>query len=322
MAERKIGVSIVVPLYNSEKILPELYERLTNVMTRQGYDYEFVMVNDDSPDGVWSVLESIAKSDQRLKAVALRKNVGYDCAVMAGLARAEREYVVTMDDDLQHAPEDVPVLVNAIEAGHDVVYADFVRMRESAVKRLGSRMNDYLARLIINKPRDIYLSSFKIFQREIAREICAYEGPFPYIDGLIFQVTSSIAKVPAEHHARVSGRSNHGIRESMRIVFSFCTTFSILPLRIATIVGVSVSSVACLAGLVIFVQKVFYGFEMDVEGWTSIMLTLLILGGVQLMALGVIGEYVGRSYMNINRKPQYVVRRTTSKGSGDGNRNK
>lgn len=300
------GLSIVIPVYKSEKILSELYNRLTKVLSSLTDGYEIIFVNDCSPDNSWQILSNLADSDPHVNAILLRKNSGYDNALMAGMRFVGKSYVVIMDDDLQHNPSDISILFKEIKKGYDVVYAKFLRKRQSFIKNFGSWFNDKLAEKIINKPAGLYLSPFKILKKEIVNEIVNYDGPFPYIDGLIFQITSSISQIPIEHHKRAEGKGNHGIRRSLGILFNFCTTFSILLLRVSTILGIVISFIACIFSIGLLTWKIIYGI--NIEGWTSIILGIMLMGGFQLMGLGIVGEYVGRTYMNINRKPQYVIK--------------
>lgn len=311
--EPEDGLSVVIPVYNSEGIVSVLYERLTNELGSLGEEYEIILVNDCSRDNSWQKLQEMANSDPHVKAISLRRNAGYDNAIMAGLRFVRFAYVVIMDDDLQHAPEDIKSLLGEIRKGFDVVYANFHRKEQSLIKNVGSWLNDKLARLIINMPAGLHVSSFKILRREIVSEIVKYDGPFPYVDGLIFQVTSSFHRIVIKHHKRFAGRGGHGVRQCFKIVFNFCTTFSILPLRIATLSGFLISFLAGIFCIVLVVWKVWFGI--DVEGWGSIMLGIAMMGGIQLTAIGIIGEYIGRTYMNINRRPQYVIRQVV-----DGNR--
>jgi glycosyltransferase involved in cell wall biosynthesis len=302
-------LSVVVPVYNSSDILVSLHQRLTTVLAALCDDYELVLVDDDSPDGSWRVLQRLADEDARVVAVRLRKNAGYDNALLAGLRQARHELVVIMDDDLQHAPEDIPALLGKLSAGYDVVYAHFGRKRQTAFKNLGSWLNGKLAEIVLAKPRGLYLSPFKILRREIVSEIVRYTGPYPYVDGFILRATSSITQVDV-----------HGLIRSMRILLNFMTTFSLLPLRIATIGGLVLSLLAAATGLALVVANLFFGFGLDATGWTSIMLVGIVLGAAQLMAIGIVGEYVGRAYLNLSARPQYVVGDVVSRGrrqSGD-----
>ena len=306
MADTRDDLSVVIPVYNSGAIIGELHKQLTSVLSSLTDDYEIIFVNDCSLDNSWEILIQLAASDVHITAISLRKNVGYDNAIMSGLRSVSCSYVVIMDDDLQHAPQDISCLLSEIKKGYDIVYANFLKKQQSFLKNIGSWLNGKLAQLIINKPREIYLSPFKIIRREIIQEIIKYDGPFPYIDGLLLQITSSVHQVAITHHSRTSGKGGHGLYRSLRIMMNFCTTFSILPLRIFTFLGFAISLIACIVSITLVVAEVW--IDIDVEGWTSIMLGIIIFGGIQLIGMGILGEYVGRTYMNINRKPQYVVK--------------
>lgn len=304
------AISVVIPVYRSESILPELCRRLESALGALYPDYEVVFAVDCSPDRSFEVLKGLSAKNRRFKPVLLRKNVGYDNAVMAGLNFVRGKYVVIMDDDLQDAPEDIPALVKALEAGSDVVYAGFPNKRQSLLKNLGSWFNDQAARVIIKKPKSIYLSPFKAVSKEVVDEIVKYGGPFPYIDGLIFQITSAISQIPVDHHERASGEGNHDLVRSLRIWLNFCTSFSILPLRISAAFGFLVAGISFLFGLHWLMLKLSKGVAP--EGWVTIVLGISFLGGIQLIVLGIIGEYIGRTYININRKPQFVVKESVN----------
>ncbi len=311
MMQPPAGISVVIPVYNSEDIVLELHKRLTSVLRTLHGDYEIILVNDGSPDNSWEKIKSIATFDHRVKAISLRRNFGYDNALMAGLNFVSHSYVVIMDDDLQHAPEDIPKLLSEIEKGCDVVYGNFPVKNQSLIKNLGSWFVGKLAQLILNKPAYLQISSYKILHKEIVKGIVQYGGPYPYIDGLIFQMTSSVRRIMIDHHPRNAGNGGHGLLPSIKILFNFCTTFSILPLRIAVVLGLTISILAGIFSVGLVIVKLWFGYYSE-EGWTSLILAVTILGGIQLMGLGLLGEYVGRTYMNINRQPQFVIKETIS----------
>ena len=311
MTQSPAGLSVVIPVYNSESIVLELHRRLTSVLRTFDDPYEIILVNDGSPDHSWEKIKSIATFDSHVKAISLRRNFGYDNALMAGLNFVSYSYVVIMDDDLQHAPEDISQLLSEIEKGYDVVYGNFLVKNQSLIKSMGSWLVGKLAQLILNKPAYLQITSYKILHKEIVNGIVKYGGPYPYIDGLIFQMTSSIHRIMITHHPRTISKGGHGILPSMRILFNFCTTFSILPLRIAVILGLTISILAGIFSVGLVIIKLWFGYYSE-EGWTSIILAITILGGIQLMGLGLLGEYVGRTYMNINCQPQFVIKETIS----------
>lgn len=300
-------LSVVIPVYKSEEIVETLLARLHSAL--EGIDFEILLVNDCSPDQSWRKIEAVVDRYPRLRALSLSKNFGYDNAILAGLNHSRGAYVVIMDDDLQHAPEDIPVLLHAIQKGGDVVYADFnvQTKKQTPLKNFGSWLNGRMAEIVIQKPRHIYLSPFKILRREVVLDITRYRGPYPYVDGLIFQNTAAISQVPLPHYARFSGHGNFGVIRSLKIMLNFCTSHSLFPLRLGIFVGVCSSLAGLLLGIYIIYLK-FIAQEIEIEGWASTVFATLFLGGIQLVFLGIIGEYVGRAYMSTNENPQFRIR--------------
>jgi undecaprenyl-phosphate 4-deoxy-4-formamido-L-arabinose transferase len=299
-------ISVVIPQYKSEEIIPLLYKRLVGALEGINGGFEVIIVCDCSPDGSWAKLSEISRKDPRIKPILLRKNVGMDGALMAGFNHVRGQYVVVMDDDLQHAPEDIPKLIEEIEKGCDVVYANFAVKRQSLIKNIGSWFNGKAAQLMIGKPGRLYLSAFKIIRGEVVRELILYDGPYPYVDGLIFQTTESICQITLTHHERAAGAGNYNLYRSFMIWLNLFTGYSILPLRAASYFGLFLSFVSAGMGLLLLCWKLFYGEAP--EGWTSTMLVIIFVGGVQLLSMGMLGEYLGRTYMRVNRKPQFAIK--------------
>lgn len=299
-------VSVVIPVYNSAGCLEELVRRLAEALGPLPGTNEVVLVNDGSPDASWETIIAVQRRYPNIIAVNLRRNFGQDNAIMAGLRVSRGQVVVIMDDDLQHDPRDIPALVRVVESGYDVCYALFPRKRQAWWKNFGSWLNGKVAEFLLGKPRHIYLSPFKALQRALADEITRYEGPYPYIDGLILRATSKLGQVVLEHHPRYAGCSNYSLRRSVRVWLRVVTTFSVVPLRVAGIVGALLSFVGT-ALAVLFVARQLLGTP-GPEGWASTIVAVLVMGGVQLLSLGVLGEYVGRLYILNNRSPQYVIR--------------
>jgi len=303
-----ILLSVVIPVYGSEAILPDLTKQLAATLAGMPAvrgKAEVVMVCDASPDRSWQVLLHLVREHDFLRAIRLRKNVGQHNAVMAGLRHARGRVIVTMDDDLQHAPSDIPALYAAIAGGRDVCYVHFGRRHHAAWKQWGSWLNDVAARLLLDKPRDLYLSSFKAFRREIADEIVNYPGPFVYIDGLILAATGDVATISVEHHRRHAGKSGFSLRKSILLWTEMATGFSVIPLRFASTLGLVTSAIGFLLALLFVIQR--FTLNRMPDGWSSLIVTVLIMGGVQLLAIGAIGEYLGRVLLTANRKPQYTV---------------
>jgi len=302
-------LSVVIPVYGSAAILPELARRLQEVLevTYGAGSFEVVMVEDCGPDHAWQVIVKLAASRPWLRAIQLRKNAGQHNAIMAGLRQARGRFIVTMDDDLQHDPEDIPRLVATLEAGYDLCYAQFEDRQHALWKRLGSRFNDVVASRLLRKPKGLYLSPFRAVRRAIRDEALRYEGPFVYVDGLLLQSTNNIATIQAQHHARSDGQSGYSLRKSISLWLQMATSFSVTPLRFVSIAGIAASCIGFLRAVVVFVSKLMSpGLPV---GWASLIIAVLMMGGLQLLALGAIGEYVGRVLLSLNRRPQYVVRR-------------
>jgi len=300
-----LQVSVVIPVYKSEDCLDELARRLTHVLDESGRTYEVVLVNDCSPDKSWRKIEELCRIYPALTGINLRRNFGQDCALMAGLNHSSGELVVIMDDDLQHDPADISTLLAALEEGHDVCYARFDTKKQSLFKNFGSWVNDKAANIILRKPKEIYLSAFKALRREVADEIVRYDGPYPYVDGLIFRVTQNITQVTVEHHERRIGSGNYNLVRSLMVWTRLATNFSVLPLRIAMLLGFIASGIGFLLAIALAVRHLIV--RTAPSGWPTLMVIVLFIGGVQLIAIGVIGEYVGRLFLHHSRAPQYII---------------
>jgi undecaprenyl-phosphate 4-deoxy-4-formamido-L-arabinose transferase len=275
-------------------------------------DYELILVNDDSPDESWEVIDQLACEHNFVTGVNLRRNVGQDSAIMAGLSVASGDVIVIMDDDLQHSPSDIPTLYKAIQDGFDVAYANFDQKRQALWKNLGSWFNDRFANIILGKPKDIYMSPYKAIRREVADEIAKYGGPFPYVDGLIFTVTSNITQVAATHHLRFAGTGNYNLLRSMAVWLKLATGFSVIPLRMATFLG-GVISLCSLALACYFVIEALL-LEREPSGWPSVIVAILFIGGIQLIGIGTVGEYIGRIFITQNQRPQFCVKEISRAG--------
>lgn len=305
------AVSVVVPVYRSELILPRLVETVGRVLEQAGYGerFELLLVCDASPDDSWNVIVRLARENAFVRGILLRKNAGQHNATMAGLARARGRKVVVMDDDLQHPPDAIPALLAEIDRGYDVCYTRYRNRRHPLWKKLGSEVNDLAATALLGKPKGLYLSSFKAMEGAVVREIVKYDGPYAYVDGLILDVTRHITAVDIDHASRASGVGNYNLRRSISLWLKMATSFSVYPLRIMSLGGLLLAIVSLAIMVYVIVIKLLN--PSVPAGWTSLIATVLFVGGVQLIGLGLIGEYLGRAYLKLNRKPQYVVRATT-----------
>ena len=298
-----IDISIIVPVYNSENCLEALNQQISDSL--QTVNYELILVNDKSRDRSWERIMSLAQINKRIRGVSLKKNSGQDNAIMAGLAQARGEYVVIMDDDLQHSPSDILKLYEKCAEGYDICYGLFSEKRQSFWKNGGSRINDYLAELFLKKPKGLYLSPFKIMRLSLVKEILQYKGPFPYLDGIVLSLTSNITQVSLAHHKRYDGRGNYSLFKSVSVFLKHVTGYSLYPLRIATLIGILAASLSFLLGVYFVIDYVTN--DVHVEGWITLVLLIVFFNGLILMCVGLIGEYIGRIYLTVTAKPQYVI---------------
>jgi glycosyltransferase involved in cell wall biosynthesis len=298
-------LSIVVPLYRSADSVERLIHELSQLPVDGGC--EIVLVNDGSPDNTVKLAEKFMQGASRpITLVKLSRNFGEYNAVMAGLHHARGEYIVTMDDDLQNPPSEVlKLLQHAREGGYDVVYSYYAEKKHSRGRNFGSWLTNRVSDLLLDKPRGLYLSSFRIMSAFVSEEIRRYEGPYVYVDGLILQVTQNIGRVEVRHDERSSGASGYTFRRLVRLWLVMFVGFSVMPLRLATLLGFFLAGSGFLFTIFVVVVRVLYG---SVEGWSSLMAALLMFSGTQLIVMGVAGEYIGRTYLTANKRPQFVVR--------------
>ncbi len=302
-------ISIVIPVYNSHECVAELSRQIKDAL--QGIDYEQIMVNDCSKDSSWEEIQKEASQNPNLLGINLRKNGGQDSAILTGLNYASGEWIIIMDDDLQHSPYDIPKLYAEAKKGYDVVYANFEAKKQKLWKNLGSWFNGKISEIAIQKPKNIYLSPFKIVSKGVVDEMVKFNNLFPYIDGLIFQVTRNITQIDIEHHKRELGQSNYDLIKSIKVFLRMLFGFSTMPLNLASWTGFF----SAIAG---FALSIFYFVEFllgkaDVTGWTTIVILILILGGLILVALGIIGKYLGQVYLTVNNQPKFIVKETVNK---------
>jgi undecaprenyl-phosphate 4-deoxy-4-formamido-L-arabinose transferase len=299
-------VSIVIPVYNGARSIGPLVDRLIDILGTNAL--QIVLVNDGSPDNSDEICRSLyARYPETVTYVKLAKNFGEHNAVMAGLQHARGDYVVIMDDDFQNPPEEVIRLIeHANVYRYDVVYTYFARKQHHWFRNLGSRLNHQVANWMLDKPPDLYLSSFKCLSRFTVNEILKYPGPFPYIDGLALRCTRNIGKLEVRHEPRREGRSNYTFRRLVRLWLNMFVNFSVMPLRMSTLMGLTFSMVGLVLGVWTFVEKMVSP-DLPV-GWSSVLVALVLFSGVQLVMLGLMGEYLGRLFLSSNQTPQYVVR--------------
>ena len=302
-------VSFVIPCYRSEITLPKVVKELQETMEQLAqYRYEIILVNDCSPDNTWNTIRQLCQDD-RIRGISMAKNFGQHSALMAGFCHTKGEYVIALDDDGQTPANEAGKLLEALENGADAVYASYEHKKHTAFRNWGSHLNERMLRHMLNKPKELYVSSYFGVKRFVVDEMVRYKNCYPYVLGLVLRSTKNIVNVPVNHRQREVGNSGYTFQKLVTLWFNGFTAFSIKPLRIATCMGAGFAAIAFLYGIFTIVKKLVLGAEVAV-GFSALMTVLVFLGGMLMLMLGLIGEYIGRIYISINNSPQYVIRET------------
>lgn len=299
-------ISIVIPVYKSSRTLIELSERIDEVfMGLEDTDYELLYVN-DSP--FWEEsnksLELLARENPRVTAIQLTRNFGQQPATLCGIDHASGDYILTMDDDLQHAPEDIPKLLS--EASHDAVIARFLVRKHSAFKRVTSKLKGYFDEIILGKPRSITLTAFRLIKAPIAKYMLKRNTPYPFIPALLFEITDDVVNVQVDHHPRVDGASHYTLGKMVKLFSNLIVNNSSLLLRSVGYAGFVIAFIAFIYALIIAFRSLFLGYA--VAGWPSTFSAILFFGGMTLLTLGIVGEYLVRIIATTEQRPTYYVR--------------
>lgn len=301
-------ISFVIPCYNSEKNIKKVIEEIENAMLpRAEIGYEIILVNDCSKDHTAELIKELAKTNHHILAIDLAKNVGQPNALLAGLNYVTGDYIMTSDDDGQTPVGRVFDFLEEMNKGYDVVCARYTeRNQPSLFRRMGSLLNRKMSDWLIEKPKGTYMAAFFMAKRFVVDEMVKYRQPYPYISGIILRTTQNVGNIDIEQRERASGASGYSIKKLLKLWLNGFTAFSIKPLRIAVGVGITFASLGFLTALITIIRKlVIVNIQV---GWSSLMAVNLIMGGVILIFMGLIGEYIGRIYMCINETPQYVIK--------------
>lgn len=304
-------LSFVIPCYRSAATIGAVVEELTlTVAARQDeYDHEIILVNDGSPDNTADVISELCKEYASIVFVNLSRNFGQHSALMAGFHHVRGDIVICLDDDGQTPACECFKLIDKVAEGYDLVFAEYPTRRQSWFRNLGSRFNTFCNHFFYNQPKELTANSYYACQRFVVDSALQYPNPFPYITGLLFQSVSRYCNVPVEHRARLEGQSGYTLKKLISLWFNGVTAFSIKPLRLASYVGWLTAFAGFLFAVVTIIRKLFNP-EMQ-AGWASTIAVMLVIGGVIISLMGIIGEYIGRIYLSINRYPQFVVRSVT-----------
>lgn len=309
-------ISFVIPCYRSEKtieiVIDEIRQRMSELKKKgRDDDYDIVLVNDCSPDNVWSVIKRLSEENEDITGICLAKNFGQHAALMAGYAHATGDYVVSLDDDGQAPLDSLGKLFDKLEEGYDVVYAYYKEIKQNIFRVMGSRLAALMGKICLDPPKDLKASSFYVARKFIIDEILRYQNAYPYIFGLILRSTRNIGCVETEHRSRLMGTSGYSFRSLLSLWLNGFTAFSVKPLELSAYLGVLLSIVGFIYTIFIVIRRILHP-EIQ-AGWSSMIAVQLITSGVIMIMLGLIGEYIGRIYISINNSPQYVIKEISGK---------
>lgn len=305
-------VSFVIPCYHSEKTLAAVVKEIDDTMSSCGrYSWEIVMVNDGSADGTWDEIQRLCEEKAGREGICFSRNFGQHAALMAGIRKAQGEVIVCLDDDGQTPADEATKLLDALKAGADVVYASYDKKQHSGFRNFGTRMNEEMCRIMLDKPKDLMVTSYFAMRRFIADEVIRYENSYPYLVGLVLRTTRNIVNVPVTHRKREAGRSGYTFSKLLGLWLNGFTAFSIKPLRIATAMGGVFAGLGFIYAVYTVIKKIIN--PAVPVGFSALMTAILVIGGMLMAMLGMVGEYVGRTYIGENRAPQYVIRQQTGR---------
>ncbi len=292
-------ISFVIPCYRSENTVASVIEEIINIVNeKKDYDYEIITVNDCSPDNVYDVIKKLAENNTKIKVIDLAKNVGKHSALMAAFSLTQGDYVVCVDDDGQCPVDKLWELLEPLDNGYDMSVAKYPKKKQAFYKNIGSKINALMTRVLLDKPKDFVFSNFVARKRFVCEKTIDYKNPYPYLEGLSLSITRNIAFVPMEERERISGTSGYSFKKSISLWLNGFTAFSVKPIRWGAIIGILLSLIGFLCAIFLIIRKILN--PAIVMGWTSIISVILIVGGLLMIMLGLVGEYVGRIYISIN----------------------
>ena len=300
-------ISFVIPCYRSEITLPQVVEEIQQKMKELSqYEYDIFLVNDCSPDRTLDVIRSLCQENENIKGIDFARNFGQHSALMAGLRHSDGDYVVCLDDDGQTPANEVDKLIAKLEEGCDAVYAKYDHKQHSFFRNFGSKINERMTRIMLGKPKELYVSSYFAVKRFVVDDMVRYENSYPYVIGLVLRTTRNIANVSVGHRERAAGSSGYTLSKLLGLWFNGFTAFSVKPLRIATAIGGFSAFLGFLYGIYTIIKRFV---RPDVPmGFSSLMAATVFFGGMIMLMLGLLGEYIGRVYISLNNSPQYVIR--------------
>lgn len=306
-------ISFVIPCYRSQETLEDVVLEIENTMkTLEEYSHEIILVNDSSPDQTFQVIKQICEKNKNCIGLDFAKNFGQHSALMAGLRHSKGDIVVCLDDDGQTPADEVGKLLEKLKEGSDVVYAEYESKKHSLFRNMGSKVNERMTRALLGKPKDLYISSYFAAKRFIVNDMIRYENSYPYVIGLVLRTTNNISNVVVKHREREVGTSGYTLSKLFGLWFNGFTAFSVKPLRLSTIVGFVSAIMGFIYGIYTIIKRLMIP---DIPaGYSATMAVLLFIGGMLMIMLGLVGEYVGRVYISLNNAPQYVIKEVVGGG--------
>ena len=299
-------ISFVIPCYRSENTVGGVVDEIVETITAHGgYDYEIILVNDNSPDRVIDTIKALSAANPKVKGLDLSRNFGQHSAIMAGFTYLTGDIVVCLDDDGQTPANEVFKLIDKLDS-FDLAFAEYKTKQHSGFRNFGSKINDLMARWLLSKPKDLKIMSYFACKRYVVEEVLRYENPYPYMSGPLLRATKKVTNVEVNHRERVEGSSGYSLKKLLLLWINGFTSFSVKPLRFATFLGFFTAVIGFLFGIYVIIHKIVVPDSL--MGWSSTMSVMLFLGGMIMLMLGMVGEYVGRIYLSINRSPQFVIR--------------
>ncbi len=311
-------ISFVIPCYRSTATLPGVVAEIQEAMKNmEAYTYEIVLVNDCSPDDTFETIRRLCGENEKITGISLAKNFGQHSALMAGFHHVTGDLVGCLDDDGQTPALEAGKLIRGIEQGADVVYARYQHKHHSGFRNFGSHVNELMTRIMLGKPRNLYVSSYFAARRFVVEEMIRYEYAYPYVIGLVLRSTKNIVNVDVNHRDRRAGESGYTLGKLLNLWFNGFTAFSVKPLRVATLTGVVCALCGFAYGIYTIIKKIFIQPPDLVIGFSALMSVIVFMGGMLMLMLGLVGEYMGRMYISMNNSPQFVIREIVGKEAGE-----
>ncbi len=300
-------ISYVIPCYRSEKTLEGVVKEIKDTMAGMpAYEFEIILVNDCSPDNTWDVISKLVSENSNITGLNFAKNFGQHSALLAGIRETVGDYVICLDDDGQTPADEAGLLINALNDGADAVYARYAHKKHSAFRNFGTFMNEKMAEHMLGKPKNLFVSSYFGVKRFVADEMMRYENAYPYVIGLVLRSTRNIVNVDVNHRNREIGTSGYTFSKLINLWINGFTAFSVKPLRIATGCGAVLAVLGFAYGIYTVIKRFLIP---DIPmGYSALMSAVVFMGGMIMLMLGMLGEYIGRIYVSMNSSPQYVIK--------------